>query len=115
MGKYIGHLEEIINKVNGESVTPIDQPPDETPDELPEIVQYPSRLPDYVISALKSADSSIINKALNEALQAQLISPITKETIQMMRNIYQQTTSTPGSGPTKENFNNFIDIYIDPT
>ena len=44
MGKHIGHLEELINKVNGESVTPIDEPPDETPDELPEIVQYPSRL-----------------------------------------------------------------------
>ena len=66
------------------------------------------------MSALKSADSSTINKALNEALQAQLISPITKETIQKMRNIYQQTTPTPGSGPTKENLNNCIDIYIDP-
>ena len=110
MEKYIESLDTLVNKVNGE-ITPID---DDHPDE-PEIIQYQNQLPDYVISALKSRDRNILNKALSEAVQAQLISPITKATIQQIRNIYQQTTPSPGSGPSKNNLNNFIGTYIDPT
>lgn len=82
MEKYIEYLDELVNKVNGKSVTPLEPEP---PDEFPEIVQCPSQLPDYVISALKSGDRNIINKALNEAVEAQLISPITKQTIQQIK------------------------------
>jgi hypothetical protein len=110
MENYIEYLDTLVNELNGE-VTPID---DDPPDDEPEIIQYQNQLPDYVISALKSSDRNILNKALSEAVQAQLISPITKETIQKIRNIYQQTTPTPGAGPTKNNLNNFIGTYIDP-
>ena len=66
----------------------------ETPDE-PTIIQYPNQLPEYAISALKSADNSIINKTLDEALHAQLVSPITKQTVQKNTEYISTDNSNP--------------------